>query len=171
MLGQSLCQDDPLEKKMLTHSGILAWEIPWTEEPGGLQSMGSQKSQTRPKQLSMKYNNRWLKWWAVAHFSSITFPFMFCDGRWCTSEIWIKWNWVGDIFTLKYIYFIFMCTYVYAHVRMWVYNPKFCHVFITSITYFLPLLGMMRSVYIAIWALTLPMCVALLLQNPYENVY
>ena len=37
----------PLEKEMATHSSILAWEIPWTEEPGGLQSMGSQKSQTQ----------------------------------------------------------------------------------------------------------------------------
>ena len=36
-----------LEKKMATHSSILAWEIPQTEEPGGLQSTGSQKSQTR----------------------------------------------------------------------------------------------------------------------------
>ena len=43
---RSLGQDDPLEKKMATHSSILAWEIPWTEEPGGLQSMGSQKSWT-----------------------------------------------------------------------------------------------------------------------------
>ena len=33
---------DPLEEEMATHSSILAWEIPWTEEPGGLQSMGSQ---------------------------------------------------------------------------------------------------------------------------------
>ena len=41
----SLGQKDPLEKEMATHSSILAWEIPWTEEPGGLQSMGSQ-SQT-----------------------------------------------------------------------------------------------------------------------------
>ena len=39
---QSLGQEDPLEKKMATHSSILAWEFPWTEEPGGLQSMGSQ---------------------------------------------------------------------------------------------------------------------------------
>ena len=39
----SLCWEDPLEKKMATHSGTLAWEIPWTEEPGGLQSMGSQR--------------------------------------------------------------------------------------------------------------------------------
>ena len=44
---QSLGREDPLEKEMTTHSNILAWEIPWTEEPGGLQSMGSQKSQTR----------------------------------------------------------------------------------------------------------------------------
>ena len=41
---QSLGQEDPLEKEMATHSSILAWEIPWTEEPGRLQSMGSQES-------------------------------------------------------------------------------------------------------------------------------
>ena len=40
---QSLGQEDLLVKEMATHSSILAWEIPWTEEPGGLQSMGSQK--------------------------------------------------------------------------------------------------------------------------------
>ena len=40
---QSLCQKDPLEKGMATHSSIRAWRIPWTEEPGGLQSMGSQR--------------------------------------------------------------------------------------------------------------------------------
>ena len=40
---QSLGQEDPLEKEMATHSSILAWRIPWTEEPGGLQSMGSQR--------------------------------------------------------------------------------------------------------------------------------
>ena len=37
---QSLSQEDPLTKGMATHSSILAWRIPWTEEPGGLQSMG-----------------------------------------------------------------------------------------------------------------------------------
>ena len=41
---QSLGQEDPLEKEMATHSCILAWEIPWTEEPGSLQFMGLQKS-------------------------------------------------------------------------------------------------------------------------------
>ena len=40
---QSLRREDPLEKEMTTHSSILAWRIPWTEEPGGLQSMGSQR--------------------------------------------------------------------------------------------------------------------------------
>ena len=40
---QSLGQEDPLEEGMATHSSILAWRIPWTEEPGGLQSMGSQR--------------------------------------------------------------------------------------------------------------------------------
>ena len=40
---RSLDQKDPLEKEMATHSSILAWKIPWMEEPGGLQSMGLQK--------------------------------------------------------------------------------------------------------------------------------
>ena len=40
---RSLGQEDPLEKEMATHSSILAWRIPWTEEPGGLQSTGSQR--------------------------------------------------------------------------------------------------------------------------------
>ena len=40
---RSLSQEDPPEKEMTTHSSILAWRIPWTEEPGGLQSMGSQR--------------------------------------------------------------------------------------------------------------------------------
>ena len=42
-LVQSLVQEDPLEEEMGTHSTILAWNIPWTEEPGRLQSMGSEK--------------------------------------------------------------------------------------------------------------------------------
>ena len=40
---RSLGQKDPLEKEMATHSSILVWKIPWTEEPGGLQSMESQR--------------------------------------------------------------------------------------------------------------------------------
>ena len=44
--NQSLSQEDALEEETVTHSSILAWEVPWTEEPGGLHSTGSQKSQT-----------------------------------------------------------------------------------------------------------------------------
>ena len=42
-LVRSLGWEDPLEEKMATYSNILAWEIPWTEEPGGLQSLGLQR--------------------------------------------------------------------------------------------------------------------------------
>ena len=47
MWVQSLGREDPLEMEMATHSSILAWEILWTEDPGSLQSMVSQKSWTR----------------------------------------------------------------------------------------------------------------------------
>ena len=47
MRVESLGWEDPLGEEMATHSSILAWEIPWTEDPGGLPSMGSQKSQTQ----------------------------------------------------------------------------------------------------------------------------
>jgi len=43
MRVRSLGREDPLEEGMATHSGILAWRIPWTEEPGGLWSIGSQR--------------------------------------------------------------------------------------------------------------------------------
>ena len=43
MQVRAIEREDPLEKGMATHSSILAWRIPWTEEPGGLQSMGSQR--------------------------------------------------------------------------------------------------------------------------------
>ena len=42
----SLGREDPLEEEMATHLSIIAWKIPWTEEPGGVQSMGSQESDT-----------------------------------------------------------------------------------------------------------------------------
>ena len=51
---QSLNQEDPLEKGMATHSSILAWRIPWTEEPGGLQSMVSLESDTTERLSAQK---------------------------------------------------------------------------------------------------------------------
>ena len=53
----TLGQEDPLDKKMTTLSSILPWKIPWTEEHGGLQSMGSQKSQTRDMTQRLNSNN------------------------------------------------------------------------------------------------------------------
>ena len=55
MQVRSLGQEDPLEKEIATHSGILAWEIPWAEEPGGLQFM----------KLRKRANHDWKwEWWA-----------------------------------------------------------------------------------------------------------
>ena len=60
----SLGQEDSLEKEMATHSSILAWEIPWTEKPGGIQSMGSQESDTTQKLNHLFiYIIEGLPWW------------------------------------------------------------------------------------------------------------
>jgi len=56
---QSLGWEDLLEKEMATHSSILAWKIPWMEEPGRLQSMGSQKSRTRQSDFAFTLRLRW----------------------------------------------------------------------------------------------------------------
>ena len=62
MWGQSLGREDPLEKEIATHPSILAWEIPWTEEPGGLQSVGLQKSCTRLSNYTTITTRRNKKW-------------------------------------------------------------------------------------------------------------
>ena len=55
---QSLGWEDPLQKGLATHSSILAWTIPWTEEPGRLQSMGLQESDTT-ETLTLQQIRRW----------------------------------------------------------------------------------------------------------------
>ena len=52
---QSLGWEDPLEEEMATHSSILAWEIPWTREPGGLQSTGRKESDTTDHEQDDKW--------------------------------------------------------------------------------------------------------------------
>jgi len=54
----SLGREDPLEKEMPPHSSILAWEIPWTEKPGGIQSMGWQKNWTQLVNSSNKQQQK-----------------------------------------------------------------------------------------------------------------
>ena len=58
MWVQSLDQEDPLEKEMATHSSVLAWEISWTEEPAGLQSMGHKRIRHN---LEIKQQKQWKK--------------------------------------------------------------------------------------------------------------
>ena len=55
MLVRSLGREDPLEEGMTSHSSILAWEIPWTEDPGGLQTMGSQRIDMTEHALTIYY--------------------------------------------------------------------------------------------------------------------
>ena len=71
---RSLGPEDPLEKEMATHSSILAWRIPWTEEPGGLQSMGRKESDTTERLTHTKcypIENRFL--FSFALFFSVYF--------------------------------------------------------------------------------------------------
>ena len=62
----SLDWQDPLEKQMATHSSILAWEIPWTEEPGGLQSMGWQSERTQRLNNNITHMGEWQCWHAFS---------------------------------------------------------------------------------------------------------
>ena len=59
---QSLRWEDPLQEEMATHTSILAWRIPWTEEPGGLQTMGSQS------QVRCTYTHTYTSWFAICNF-------------------------------------------------------------------------------------------------------
>ena len=59
MWVQSLGGEDPLEEGMTTHSSILAWRIPWTEEPGGLQSTGLQESDMTERLSTAQHRDTW----------------------------------------------------------------------------------------------------------------
>ena len=76
---QSLGQEDPLEKEMETHSSTLAWKIPWTEEPGRLQSMGSQRVRLDwATSLSLFFTSSiWGCWFF--HMLTILFSFLFFE--------------------------------------------------------------------------------------------
>ena len=74
---QSLDQEDPLEKELATHSSILAWRIPWTEEPGGLQSMGRKESDVTEQLTHTSY------WQHHGKASS-------CQCRRCRFHAWVE---------------------------------------------------------------------------------
>ena len=67
----SLGQEDPLEKGMATHSSILAWRIPWTEESGGLQSMGASKDMTEWLTLSFTFQGEDLLKYIIFNIQNI----------------------------------------------------------------------------------------------------
>ena len=90
MQAQSLCWKDPLEEEMATHSSILAWEIPWTEEPAGLQFMGSQKSQTWLRDWTNAFE-MWLELWKFPNFFSFQ-KYIYFD-KWGTPispDLWLN---------------------------------------------------------------------------------
>ena len=95
----SLCQEDPLEDSMATHSSILAWRIPWREEPGRLQSMGSQRvGHVWATSLSLFTFMHWRrKWQPTPVFSCLENPRD--GGAWwaavygvAQSQTWLKWR-------------------------------------------------------------------------------
>ena len=77
----SLGQEDPLEKEMATHSSIHAWKIPWTKEPGGLQSMGSQ-SRTRLSDFSSSSTLSHPVWYQTALESALLNHLAASAGDW-----------------------------------------------------------------------------------------
>ena len=107
---RSLGREDSLEKEMATHSSTLAWRIPWTEKPGGLQSIGSQRVRhnwATSLSLSRDINIWWMK---------IFDPTMDWISLGCNSEYPIDFNY----FVSKYIY-IYMYIYIYVYIYMYIY--------------------------------------------------
>jgi len=79
-LVQSLGWEDPLEKEMAIHSSTIAWKIPWTEEPGRLQSMGSQRvGHDWATSLRCMVNLDWTKHLTIIYFTYFSFYFLFGD--------------------------------------------------------------------------------------------
>ena len=77
---QSLGQEDSLEKEMVTHSSILAWSIPWTEEPGRLQSMGLQESDRTERLTLTWWSQQWI--YIMATVTYITMKSIHCRVYW-----------------------------------------------------------------------------------------
>ena len=74
---QSLGQEDPLEKQMATHSSILAWRLPWTEEPGGLQSTGLQR---------VRHN--WVTKYSSLFYKQMESPSFSLKDIWTSGPVW-----------------------------------------------------------------------------------
>ena len=130
---QSLGREDLLEKEMATHSSILAWKIPWTEEPGGLQVQGVAKSRTRLSDFTFTFRLKCRQVWKLktprgpnhekAHFCVLPPWFLLGFHR----EYWGKCHCVfsrrrGRAITLKYVLLSKACpqeTIFYQNLTYW----------------------------------------------------
>ena len=96
---RSLGQEDPLEEGMATKSSILLWRIPWTEEPGGLQSMGSRRVGHDWSALALhnpgnshcicSCSSQLTNPWEVSYFTRMHFYGFFCLGKWMCNK-WLR---------------------------------------------------------------------------------
>ena len=104
MWAWSLTREDPLERETATHSSILAWEIPWTEEPGGLQSIGlhtvgHDRTTERSPTSGVHSNSCPLSWWCHPTISSSVVPFSSClqsfpaSGSFQRSQLFASGHW------------------------------------------------------------------------------
>ena len=109
--GWSLGQEDPLQEGMATHSSILAWRIPWTEEPGGLQSMGSQSGTTRRLSLTHSLYCGIITYflsWLYSMNLSIALMHRICKSQYSLISIQCCWtSFFFSSFFLKSVYQIF----------------------------------------------------------------
>ena len=104
---RSLGWEDPLEKEMATHSNILSWKIPWTEEPGSLQSMGVTKSQTWLSDFTFTFHFHWSVWFTLRRVWESTTSF----------AEWASWG------RGKIVCYLFSCVWLFA--APWtIYSPQ-----------------------------------------------
>ena len=126
---QSLVWDDPLEKELVTHSHILYWEIPWTEEPNRLHYMGSQRvrydlvTEHSSHNLGFKAKKNSSFWLTVKKFAkthpNFFFPFIFISWRlitlWYCSDFCHTLTWISHGFTHELLHKTFLksCFFIY----------------------------------------------------------
>ena len=101
----SLGWEDPLEKEMATHSSIRAWEIPWTEEPGGLQSIGVTKSGTQLSSWAGIYTVSLYSFTSKCKYILMLFYWSVIDLHCC----------VNYCCTEKWFSYAYMCVYIYTY--------------------------------------------------------
>ena len=108
----SLGQEDPLEKEMATHSSILAWRIPWTEEPGRLQCMGSQRVRHDWATITHSFQRREiLVFWTDAPSNYIySSLFLFLTPNLCYSPPFSIPDWIGSETGIEDLLWVKNCT-------------------------------------------------------------